>query len=97
MWIFLLFLHGKALELWRAREATSHSAFLPTFMVDLDIVLHGGLLAGSITEVCCFFISDFNMLVVLTFMCLLCNIRICVVVFSYSFRYAAETVAMGIG
>jgi len=43
---------GKALELWQARETASHSAFLPTFMVELDIVLHGGLIAGSITEVC---------------------------------------------
>lgn len=50
--VFLwLTVFGKALELWKARETTSHLAFLPTFMVELDIVLHGGLLAGSITEV----------------------------------------------
>ena len=42
---------GKALELFQARETTDHSAFLPTFMVELDIVLRGGLLAGSLTEV----------------------------------------------
>jgi len=49
LWVFVC---GKALELWQARETASHSAFLPTFMVELDIVLHGGLIAGSITEVC---------------------------------------------
>jgi len=43
---------GKALDLWQARETATQLAFLPTFMVELDIVLHGGLLAGSITEVC---------------------------------------------
>ena len=43
---------GKAFELWQGRETTNCLAFLPTFMVELDIVLHGGLLAGSITEVC---------------------------------------------
>jgi len=48
---------GKALELLQAREMTDHSAFLPTFMVELDIVLHGGLLAGSITEVRCFYLE----------------------------------------
>jgi len=50
--------YGKALELWQAREAESYSAFLPTFMVELDVVLRGGLLAGSITEVCEFIVFD---------------------------------------
>jgi len=45
---------GKALELLRAREMADSLAFLPTFMVDMDIILHGGLLTGSITEVSCF-------------------------------------------
>jgi len=47
----VVFLYEKALELWQAREDPSHSAFLPTFMVELDVVLRGGLLAGSVTEV----------------------------------------------
>jgi len=41
----------KALELWHAREASSCKSFLPTFLLELDIVLHGGLLSGSVTEV----------------------------------------------
>jgi len=74
---FMLFLwmtvRGKALELWQAREAANHVAFLPTFMVELDIVLHGGLLAGSITEVCChiLFFFDISYVVFLLSMCLL--------------------------
>lgn len=57
-----MFVHGKALELLQAREATGHIAFLPTFMMELDIVLRGGLLAGSITEVSCFLCGILEML-----------------------------------
>jgi len=52
---------GKALELWQVRESACHLAFLPTFLVELDIVLHGGLLTGSITEVCDLFSGYFDM------------------------------------
>ena len=75
MLFLVVFLHvnvcGKALELWQAREAASHLAFLPTFLVELDIVLHGGLLTGSITEVCYLIfwvIDNFDMLHVFLFL-----------------------------
>jgi len=59
---------GEALELWQAREAASHLAFLPTFLVELDIVLHGGLLTGSITEVCYLIFWVIDMLHVFLFL-----------------------------
>ncbi|XP_046381841.2 DNA repair protein RAD51 homolog 2-like [Haliotis rufescens] len=39
-----------ALQLWRGRSE-SRSAFLPTTLPDLDMVLHGGLPVGTITEI----------------------------------------------
>ncbi len=40
----------QALDLWR-EQRLDHAAYMPTSLLDLDTVLHGGLPSGTITEV----------------------------------------------
>ncbi len=47
----LLFVSRQALSLFNARKLMEQSGFLPTLLLKLDTVLHGGLPTATITEV----------------------------------------------
>ena len=49
--LLLSFLPGQVLSLFNARKLKEQSGFLPTSLLKLDTVLHGGLPTATITEV----------------------------------------------